>query len=89
MRVSSSPPHLLLVLVSQLQHHLQIVVSAGGACSDTTTADNEFFRNEHVVTLRLRQMRDLACVQDVRQDADYTQLTVLAGLLQDIFAEDL
>lgn len=34
-------------------------------------------------------MCDLTCVQDVWQDSDYTQLTVLTGILQDVFIEDL
>lgn len=31
----------------------------------------------------------LTCVQDVWQDGDYTQLTVLAGLLHHVFIQDL
>ena len=31
----------------------------------------------------------LTCVQDMWQDTNYAQLTVLTGLLQDIFTEDL
>lgn len=32
---------------------------------------------------------DLTCIQDMGQDSDYTQLTVFAGLLQNVLTEDL
>lgn len=35
------------------------------------------------------QAKSLTCVQDVWQDCNYTQLTVLTGLLQDVFTQDL
>lgn len=38
---------------------------------------------------RRGQAKSLTCVQDVWQDCNYTQLTVLTGLLQDVFTQDL
>lgn len=41
------------------------------------------------VVTTFRCLCGLTCVQDVWQDGNYTQLTVLTGLLNDVFIEDL
>lgn len=53
------------------------------------------FKCEHIVFVgfffnnEARGVCGLTCVQDMWQDSNNAQLTVLTGLLQDIFTEDL